>query len=111
MSREKHNIKSILSYCIYAIAEIAATTLFTSAFWNQECGRDLQIWILCFTSRLFVVVPLHIWKIRDPTSADRVRQTLQYLNIVVVPSHFLICQLAIKDAISNSRICVREGGI
>jgi len=74
----------VMIYCIYAIVEIAATTLFASAFWNQECGRDLQIWLICFTSRLFVLVPLHIWKIRDPTSAERVRQTLQYLNIIVI---------------------------
>jgi len=71
----------VFLYALYAIVEICSTIIMTTVYWDQNCGTDIQKWLLLFSSRLFVVIPLHIWKIRDPSMQFKITQLLNHINI------------------------------
>lgn len=51
----------LLIQCILWIMELVASIVILSRYWDKQCDKPLQTWLLVFSSRLLVMVPIRLF--------------------------------------------------
>lgn len=84
---EASSYRLVMFYCMYGLIEMIATAAVLATDWDTHCNRQLNLWILIFSSRFILVIPLQIYRYR----ANRARRyeivedttkLLNWINII-----------------------------
>jgi len=76
----------VMLFAIYGIIELSATITMVAIYWNVSCGdkpHQLQQWMIAFSSRFFLIIPCHVWRLRNPESSILMKRYLRWINILV----------------------------
>jgi len=79
---EASSYRLVMFYCMYGLIEMIATAAVLATDWDTECNRHLNLWILIFSSRFILVIPLQIYRYRSNRAGniEVVEDTTKLLN-------------------------------
>merc|ERR1719436_1066260 len=79
---EASSYRLVMFYCMYGLIEMIATACVLATDWNTQCNRHLNLWILIFSSRFVLVIPLQIYRYRanQARNIEVVEDTTKLLN-------------------------------
>jgi hypothetical protein len=84
---EASSYRLVMFYCLYGLIEMIATACVLAIDWNTQCNRHLNLWILIFSSRFVLVIPLQIYRYRANRAlryeiVDDTTKLLNWINII-----------------------------
>jgi len=84
---EASSYRLVMFYCLYGLIEMIATACVLATDWNTQCNRHLNLWILIFSSRFVLVIPLQIYRYRANRAlryeiVDDTTKLLNWINII-----------------------------
>lgn len=84
---EASSYRLVMFYCLYGLIEMIATACVLATDWNTKCNRHLNLWILIFSLRFVLVIPLQIYRYRANRArrfeiVDDTTKLLNWINII-----------------------------